>query len=388
MNNPKEKIRDLVGKAQLKAALQVFYDALSEGDSVSKNDITQLSSLLANLTNQIDKNTISQADREQQFAIITNSILSYLDSWHQGGEASILDKILYALPIDKDADLGLLQMVNSDRITPIRKFKRSFEDKKQAKTPFQFYFLSACPTEMPHSLASRIAYEILEAESLELDKSVHYPFEEDTFHTFRRIKIEPLPLVDADAAASRKKFKEYVQDRFKLANTQSFELFIETGIPKLLYSHILTVFRITEDKWEADEGEILEYLQWMIDTFQTAHPDVPTFIFLFVINIRHLHDETKVKAAQRTIIERLEAFCLKNDTAIFKELVPIKDTHIESWLTNLGVDNPNDARKVINALSQTLEPNDRLMIDDEPRFHMKDVEPLQEKIVKYFRNKK
>jgi Effector-associated domain 11/inactive STAND len=388
MNNPKEKIRDLVGKAELKEALQAFYNAIAEGENVSYNDITQLNSQLSNLNESQIKGILSHNEEVLETAKISNRILSLLDTWNQGGEMSILDKLLYTLHIDKDADLGLLQMVNTDRIVPIRKFKRSFEDKKQAKIPFQFYFLSACPTEMPHSLASRIAYEIIEAESLELDKSVHYPYEEDIHNNLRSIKIEPLPLADADFAASRKKFKEYVQDRFKLTNTQSFELFIETGIPKLLYSHILTVFRITEDKWEADEGEILEYLQWMIDTFQTAHPDVPTFIFIFVINIRHLHDETKIKTSQRTIIERLEAFCQKNDTAIFKELVPIKDTHIESWLTNLGVDNPNDARKVINALNQTLDSNDRLIIEDEQRFHMKDVEPIQEKIVKYFRNKK
>jgi Effector-associated domain 11 len=388
MNNPKEKIRDLVGKAELKEALQAFYNAIAEGENVSYNDITQLNSQLSNLNESQIKGILSHNEEVLETAKISNRILSLLDTWNQGGEMSILDKLLYTLHIDKDADLGLLQMVNTDRIVPIRKFKRSFEDKKQAKIPFQFYFLSACPTEMPHSLASRIAYEIIEAESLELDKSVHYPYEEDIHNNLRSIKIEPLPLADADVAASRKKFKEYVQDRFKLTNTQSFELFIETGIPKLLYSHILTVFRITEDKWEADEGEILEYLQWMIDTFQTAHPDVPTFIFIFVINIRHLHDETKIKTSQRTIIERLEAFCQKNDTAIFKELVPIKDTHIESWLTNLGVDNPNDARKVINALNQTLDSNDRLIIEDEQRFHMKDVEPIQEKIVKYFRNKK
>jgi ribosomal protein S20 len=388
MNNPKEKIRNLVGKAELKEALQYFYNAILEGENVSYSDITQLNSQLSNLNEAKIKGILSHNEETLETAKISNRILDLLDSWNQGGELSNLDKILYGLHIDNNADLGLLQMVNSDRIVPIRKFKRSFEDKKQAKIPFQFYFLSACPTEMPHSLASRIAYEIIEAESLELDKSVHYPYEENIQNNFRSIKIEPLPLADADFAASRKKFKEYVQDRFKLTNTQSFELFIETGIPKLLYSHILTVFRITEDKWEADEGEILEYLQWMIDTFQTAHPDVPTFIFIFVINIRHLHDETKIKTSQRTIIERLEAFCQKNDTAIFKELVPIKDTHIESWLTNLGVDNPNDARKVINALNQTLDSNDRLIIEDEQRFHMKDVEPIQEKIVKYFRNKK
>jgi hypothetical protein len=388
MINSKEKIRNLIGRAELKEALQVFYTALSEGENVSYNDITQLSGQLSNLQDAKIKGVISHDEETLETAKISNRILSLLESWHQGGEMSVLDKILYSLHIDKNANLGLLQMVNSDRLTPIRKFKRTFEDKKQAKKTFQFYFLCACPTEMPHSLAARIAYEIIEAESLELDKSVHYPYEEDNHNSLRRIKIEPLPLADGDIAASRKKFKEYVQDRFKLANTQSFELFIETGIPKLLYSHILTVFRITEDKWEADEGDILNYLQWMVDTFQTAHQEVPTFIFIFVINIRHLHDETKVKAHQRKIVAQIEAFCQKNDTAIFKELVPIKDTHIESWFTNLGVDNPNDARKVIHALSQTLAPNDRLIIEDELSFHMKDVEPIQEKIVKYFRNKK
>lgn len=385
MDSPKEKIRQLVGEAKLKEALQMFADSISAGDNVSFSDITQLNSQLSALSESKIKGILSQQEIILAENNISNRLLSLLETWQHGSTATALEKAIYSLPIDKDIDLGLIQMVNCDRKAPISKFKRKFEEKKQTKQPFQFYFLSGCPTEMPHSLASRIAYEIIDAESLELDKSVHYPYEEGEF---RRIKIQPLPFVGADVAASRKKFKEYVQDRFKLTNTQSFELFIETGIPKLLYSHILTVFRITEDKWEEDEGEILSYLQWMIDTFKTAHPDVPTFVFLFVVNMRHLHDETKVNPQQRKILENVETFCAKNETAIFKELVPIRETHLESWLTNLGVDNPNDANNLIKALSQSLAPHDRLIIEDEPRFHMKDVEPIQEKVVKYFRNKK
>ncbi|MBL7817295.1 MAG: hypothetical protein JNL70_19975 [Saprospiraceae bacterium] len=385
MNNPKEQVRELVSDAKFKEALQVFADALSAGENVSVNDIAQINSQLSALNESKIKGILSTQDTQLAENNISNRILSLLDIWQQGGSATALERVIYTLPIDRDTELGVLQMVNCDRIVPIRKFKNSFKAKKEAKKPFQFYFLSGCPTEMPHSLASRIAYEIIDAESLELDQSVHYPYEEGAF---RRIKIEPLPLVDADVAASRKKFKEYVQNRFKLTNTQSFESFIETGLPKLLYSHILTVFRITEDKWEADEGEILSYLQWMVDIFKTAHPDVPTFVFLFVVNMRHLHDENKVKPQQCKIVETIETFCAKNETAIFKELVPIHDTHFESWLTNLGVDNPNDANTVLNALTQSLAPNDRLVIDGEPRFHMKDIEPIQEKIVKYFRNKK
>ena len=141
MNNPKEKIRDLVGKAELKEALQVFYIALSEGGNVSKNDITQLNSQLAHLEEEENKGIISHSEKTLETNKIANRILSLLNTWNQGGEMSNLDKILYGLNIDKNADLGLLQMVNSDRIIPIRKFKRSFEDKKQADFTLQISIL-------------------------------------------------------------------------------------------------------------------------------------------------------------------------------------------------------------------------------------------------------
>jgi hypothetical protein len=382
--NPKDTIRQLVGEAKLKEALTTFADALSAGDNVSLNEIAQLNGQLSNLTKQINGNTISQTDKGIETAKISHSILSFLDIWQQDAAATALERIIYALPIDKDEKLGVLQMVNCDRKVPIRQFKRTFAEKKDAKQPFQFYFLSACPTEMPHSLASRIAYEIMDSESLELDKSVHYPYEEGEW---QRIKIQPLPFMDGDLPASRKKFKEYIQDRFKLSNSEAVETFIQTGVPKVPYSHALTVFRITEDKWQDDEGDVLAYLQWLMDTFQKAHPDLPTFIFLFVINIKDLHEETKVKSTQLKVVADLEAFCRKNETAIFRELKPVNKLDIESWLTNLGVDNPNDANRLLTALNQSLAPNDRLTIDDEPRFHMKDVEPIQEKVVRYFRNK-
>ena len=91
--------------------------------------------------------------------------------------------------------------------------------------------------------------------------------------------------------------------------------FLETGVPKLLYSHIFTVFRITEEKWQDDEGEVVAYLQWIVDTFQKAHPDLPTFIFLFVVEIKHLHDASKVKTTQSKVVNDLETFCEKNETA-------------------------------------------------------------------------
>ena len=110
---------------------------------------------------------------------------------------------------------------------------------------------------------------------------------------------------------------------------------------------------------------------------------------VFVVEIKHLYDASKVKAAQNKVINDLEAFCQKNETAIFRELMPLKDLDLEGWLkNNLGVNNPNDITPLLTAFNQSLAPIDQLIIEGEPRFHMKDVQQVQEKVVRYFRNKK
>lgn len=150
--NPKEKIRQLVGDAKLKEALRLFAESLSAGDSVSLNDIALINGQLTMLNKDINKGTISEGDKTLQTNKIISSILSLLDEWQQNTTVTDLEKAIHALPIDKDAQLGFLQTVNCDRRNPMRDFNRIFEEKKQAKHPFQFYFITACPDEMPHSL--------------------------------------------------------------------------------------------------------------------------------------------------------------------------------------------------------------------------------------------
>jgi hypothetical protein len=330
-----------------------------------------LNQQLSALNRNINEGIISKADETVEFNRITKRISFLLDTSQNNNIVNGLDKAIQALPIAKDAELGFLQMVNCDRRIPMRKFNNIFEEKKQAKHPFQFYFLSACPTEMPHSLASRIAYELNLDASDEGDKPIDYVRESDESES---IRIQPLPFSDKGEVRSRKLFNSYFQDRFKLSDGQMVS-FLETGVPKLLYSHVLTAFLITESQWQDDEGGVLSYLQWLVDTFQKAHPDLPTFVFLFVVEIKHLYDASKVKPAQNKVINDLEAFCQKNETAIFRELMPLKDLDL-------------DRMPLLTAFNQSLAPIDQLIIDGEPRFHMKDVQQVQEKVVRYFRNKK
>lgn len=379
---PKEKIKEHVRNARLRKALELFRESLSPKDSVSESDILQLSARNAKLEEKENKGTISVADADLERAKITDAILDLLNGCQSDTTLTALEQAIAALPIGKDAELGVLQLVNCDRTKPIRLFKRAFNDKTEAKKPFQFYFISACPNQMPSSFAERILYEIMDTQSLELNKSIHFPFDEGVFN---RVRIENLPFCEADTEASKKKFKEYVQKRFAFANTDSLEKFIETGIPQLPYSHVTTIFTINETTLTDDEGELIAYLQWMVDTFKIAHPKVPTFIFLFVVYIRNLYDDTKVRPRSKKKVAQLESFCDKNETALFSGITPVTDMHFEDWLFNLGIQNPILSQNVITAFDDTLSANDKLTIDDERHFHMKDIETVQKKVVLTFR---
>lgn len=380
---PKEKIKEHVRKAQPRKALELFQESLSPKDSVSESDILQLSARNAKLEEKENKGTISVADANLERANINDAILNLLNGCHSDTTLTALEQAIAALPIGKDADLGVLQLVNCDRKKPIKKFKQAFNEKTEAKQPFQFYFISGCPNEMPSSFAERILYEIMDRESLELHKSIHYPIEEDIF---RRVKIENIPLSNGgDLKANQKKFKEYIQKRFGFPDAHSFDTFLATGIPQLNYSHVTTIFTIKESDLIDEEDELLTYLQWIVDSFNVAHPKVPTFIFLFVVQVRNLHDEAKVRSSSKKAIAELDGFCKKNETALFREIKPIVDYDFEDWFFNLGINNPIFSQNVITAFDDTLSANDKLMIDDERHFHMKDIETVQKKVVLTFR---
>ena len=388
MSFPKEKIKKLASEAKVREALRLFRDNTSFEDKDIQNKILGLNGRFSKNKDDFNDGLILDNVYNVELNRITNTILSLADEYANENNApqlAPLDAAIAALPLSKNAELGVLQLVNCDRRAPHNQFKRAFKAKITAKQPVQFYFISGCPNEMPNSLAERIVYEIIEDESLELNGSIDFPFSEGTF---KRVKIENLPLSIADVAASKKKFKEYIQKRFAFADADTFERFIETGIPKLPYAYVATVFQITESDWEDAEVEMFDYLQWLMDTFQTAHPKVPTFLFLFALHFRNLDSPKKVNDTTLSILQNLDAFCKKNDTTLFRGLEPIKDLHFEDWLSRLGVVNPNDIEALTNAMSDGLKPENKLSIDGARRFYMKDVEPVQMKVIQAFRQEK
>ena len=272
------------------------------------------------------------------------------------------------LNIDEDEEIGLLHLVNVDRREMRGKFWDAFDEKEEAKQEFQFYFISACPTQMPPSFAERMVYELL-VEELDGDADgLHIITHEDT----GRLRIQDLP-VGRNARKCQQRLKEYVQERFRFADTQSFDAFIKTGVPKLPFDYVAVAFEINERNWE---DFLLEYLQWMIDTFRCPHQEVPTFLFFFVVYIEKQH-EGKLTPAQKAIVDGLAGLSQRNEASLLTPLLPVEEGDLRAWLMDLGERNPNKVQQVMDVFLSGLREEDQRLYQDKRLLNMKDIEELQ-----------
>jgi hypothetical protein len=377
----KEKIRNKIIANNIRESIQLFLEALPFEHEFRTDLQLKIGDLNA-IEREYHNGAITNEVKDTKLTRLREGILNLLNKWQPGGDKSLLDEAIDNLKITvNEENLGVIQLVNCDRRRPFKRFRRVFNRKSEDKAKFQYYFLAGCPNQMPNSLAERIVYQIMEEEGVDLNNAVHYPFIEGDF---RRMETVKLPL-GSDENASKKKFKQYVQRRFKFVDTETFEAFIETGLPKLPYTYVIATFDIPEKEWRDDEGELEQYFQWMVDTFSLAHENVPTFIFFFNIKMREVHNEDGRNALQKRILRELEAFCEKNDTALLQNITPIEMADFEDWADDLGVNNPNDARSLVAALQPILSEEDRRYYEETGWLHMKDIEPLQAKIILKFR---
>jgi len=270
------------------------------------------------------------------------------------------------LQIDEEEEIGLLHLVNCDRRDMVDKFWESFDRKEQEH--FQYYFVSGCPTQMPPSFAERMVYELLVEELDGATDALHILTDEAT----GRLRIQDLPM-GRNARKSKQRFKEYVQERFRFADTQSFDAFIETGVPNLPYDFVAVVFEVHERNW----GDFLpEYLQWMMDTFRSPHEKVPQFLFFFVLYIEQQH-KGQLSEEQQRILQALESLASRNEASLLTPLLPVEDRDLRAWLMDLGERNPNQVQAVLDALVASLREEDQELFRRQQRFNMKDIEELQ-----------
>ena len=371
----KETILKHISRSELETAIEQWMLVLSHTDPVY-SDVLGFSGRINNLNTDKNRGVIDFKEETITRNQIMAAMLDTLNRWQPGCQAAPIYQAVDQLGIEKDTEIDAAHLVNCDRTKPAKVFRRAFGTRKNIEH-FQFYFLCGCPNEMPGSFAKRLIYSIIKDHLDGRERSINFPFQEGA----DRIRTEELPLGD-DLESSKKRFKAYVAKRFKFSDTQTFEAFIETGVPKLEEDFVTAIFEVSDKKWEGDEGEIRDYFNWMMETFRTAHAAVPTFLFFIVVRSNHLWNENARNSRQTAILQEIAALCTAHPAfaTCMDDFPPVDAQDFTDWLAELGVRNPNYASRVLEALVQSLKPQERQMFDAENRIHMKDIEIVQKLI--------
>lgn len=278
---------------------------------------------------------------------------------------SLFYKKLDNLKLDIETHLGILQMVNCNR-EKMKDFFWDAYDEKETQ-PFQFYFISSCQTQMPPSFAERMIYELIIEELDEVEDALFRLRKEET----DRVKIIELP-IGRNLKNCQKKFTEFFAKTFGFRQEESFEQFLTSGIPKLKYDAAALVFKIEESEWK---DYLLEYFQWLIDSFSTTHKEVPKFLFFFVCYKKDLHK----KVGEIPLVTSLNELTNNNVAAThLSPLKPVESRDLKDWIRKLGETNESKVEEVVNLLIKGLSELDKKQYQEKTLLNMDDIERLQE----------
>jgi hypothetical protein len=311
---------------------------------------------------------------ENEIAELENDIqeikktLSSKFNFHNQEGSTILEEKIRQLNIEDE--LGILHLVNCNRKTMIGKFWEEFDEKENEH--FQFYFISACNTQMPHSFSERMIYEIIIEELEEEEEAIHVHRHTES----SRIKIYDLPS-GRKIERSQKEFIKFFGKYFKFKETEDFDTFLKTGIPNMEYEYVAIVFEVVETEWK---DYYQEYFQWIIEKFTATHDAVPKFLFFFVTYLEGLHDNPQSKAPITNVFSQIAE---NNLTAThLSPLQPVKLIDVKDWIRKIGERNPVKIQEVIDTLTKGLNPEKRKLLQDKQLLNMADMERLQELVYK------
>ncbi|MBK7870322.1 MAG: hypothetical protein IPJ74_06345 [Saprospiraceae bacterium] len=290
---------------------------------------------------------------------------------------SLLEQKIRELSIDMNSKVGELFLVNVDRLPPRNRFWDAFDDNTERKNPFQFYFVLACPTQQPNSFAERMIYELVIEELEENVDAINYVRQQES----RRVKVEDLPL-GRNLRNSQREFKKYFARRFGLTDSETmFEDYIKTGLPKLEYQYVATVFDINASKWE--ESLMKDYLQWIMDVFSNTHEAVPTFMFFFAVFIRDVHIDP-LPAGEKKIVDGIQSLISRNEQrcSLINQLTPIETELVADWIRELGEQNEAKIEDIIKLIIAGLPDDKKSKFERNKTLDMTDIERFQEVVYK------
>ncbi len=235
----------------------------------------------------------------------------------------------YLSSIKIDFPISPLYVVNCDRKENGRKFRRNLRKWEKEHLRTQFYISLGCPTQKPDGFAERIVFEIMEKKMKHQTDHFDYPRD-----ARQRLKIAELPTgLDIDDCMAG--MKKYMAERFELGHTE-LEDFLANKLLQRQSGTLVFPFNVPVKDWDEDPELMIEYFDWIFDTFGESRNNGPTCIFIFIAQLKNAHFPEKVKY-NREVLDGMQDLSEQYpDKLCF--LYPFKQVpryYLESWLSDI-----------------------------------------------------
>lgn len=267
--------------------------------------------------------------------------------------------------------MGRVHLVNCNRQTVRDRFEEGFDQRQKRGAINHYYFLSACPTQLPPSLGERMVYEML-GELLEDSMDAVYCRFDPKNHD--RVKLEKLP-IGYSYEKSQEMFREFCANWFGWGDKLAFaDAIAANRLPLARHKYTVLPFYIRKKEWKPF---FAEYFDWISAQLANRPTGGPTLLLFIVFYHENLHLERDEKSSE--ILAAVDALCLKHPNAgHFYPLEPVHESDLRDWFNDLGERNNARLQPVLDTLTEGLPPEERQQFQQSELLNMDRVELIQE----------
>lgn len=273
--------------------------------------------------------------------------------------------------------MGRLHLVNCNRQEVRDRFEAGFDQWQNMGALNHFYFLSACPTQLPASLGECIVYELL---SDLLDEKLNAVFCPVDQKNHDRVKLNRLPL-GYSLEKSQEMFRDFCAEWFRWSDKQPFEEAIAANrlpLPRCRFA--VLPFYVRKKEWKTF---FPEYFDWIARQLAKRPAGGPTVLAFIVFYLENLHNERDEKAAE--ILSAIDGLCAKHPHARhFYPLDPVPLSDLRDWFTDLGEHNTARLDPVFRTLAEGLPEEEYTQFRRSQLLNMDRIELVQELVFELY----
>lgn len=335
--------------------------------------VLKLNSLRASLILQTDPSVIFKLEddiRQQEIRKTElNKILAEAYNLGTDSGKERLRETIKRLKIS--GSMGRLHLVNCNRQDVRDRFEQGFDEKQTLGAINHFYFLSACPKQLPPSLGERMVYEMLGELLDENLSAVHCRFDPINHD---RVKLEKLP-IGYSAEKSKEMFREFCANWFGWDDKQSFtDAIAANRLPLARHKFAVLPLYLRKREWKPF---FPEYFDWIAEQLANRPAGGPTLLVFIVFYHENLHVQQDEKSVE--ILAAVDALCQKHPNAgHFYPLDPVHESDLVYWFNDLGEMNNARIQPVIDTLVESLPTEELQQFRQSEQLNMDRVELVQE----------